>query len=113
MWPEVGHLALIMAAWVALAQAVLPLWGSLSVRRAPWQALARPLAVLQLVLIVVSFVALWQAFYVHDFSVKYVAHHSNTLLPTPYRLSAIWAGHEGSLLLWVLMLALWLSLIHI
>ncbi len=107
MWPEVGHLALIMAAWVALAQAVLPLWGSLSVRRAPWQALARPLAVLQLVLIVVSFVALWQAFYVHDFSVKYVAHHSNTLLPTPYRLSAIWAGHEGSLLLWVLMLALW------
>ncbi|MFY7982672.1 MAG: heme lyase CcmF/NrfE family subunit, partial [Limnohabitans sp.] len=107
MWPEAGHLALIMAAWVALAQAVLPLWGSLSVRRAHWQALARPLAQLQLGLIVLSFLALWHAFYVHDFSVVYVAHHSNTLLPTPYRLSAIWAGHEGSLLLWVLMLALW------
>jgi cytochrome c-type biogenesis protein CcmF len=107
MWPEAGHLSLIMAAWVALAQAVLPLWGSLSARRADWQALARPLALLQLALIVLAFVALWQAFYVHDFSVKYVAHHSNTLLPTPYRLSAIWAGHEGSLLLWVLMLALW------
>ena len=95
MWPEIGHLALIMAAWVALTQAVLPLWGSLSPSRQHWQALARPLALLQWVLIVLSFVALWQAFYVHDFSVKYVAHHSNTLLPTPYRLSAIWAGHEG------------------
>jgi cytochrome c-type biogenesis protein CcmF len=107
MWPEAGHLALIMSAWVALLQAVLPLWGSLSPRRAGWQALARPLAVLQLGLIVLAFVALWHAFYVHDFSVVYVAHHSNTLLPTPYRLSAIWAGHEGSLLLWVLMLSLW------
>ena len=107
MWPEAGHLALIMSAWVALALAVLPLWGSLSGRRAGWQALARPLAVLQLVLILLAFGALWHAFYVHDFSVKYVAHHSNTLLPKPYRLSAIWAGHEGSLLLWVLMLSLW------
>lgn len=51
MWPEAGHLALIMAAWVALAQAVLPLWGSLSSRRAAWQALARPLAQLQLALL--------------------------------------------------------------
>jgi len=107
MWPEAGHLALIMATWVALLQAVLPLWGTLSPKRAGWQALARPLAVLQLGLIVLAFVSLWHAFYVHDFSVVYVAHHSNTLLPTPYRLSAIWAGHEGSLLLWVLMLALW------
>ncbi|PUE45193.1 c-type cytochrome biogenesis protein CcmF [Limnohabitans sp. 2KL-1] len=107
MWPEVGHLALTMAAWVALLQAVLPLWGSLSVRRAGWQALARPLALLQLGLIALAFGALWHAFVVHDFSVKYVAQHSNTLLPTPYRLSAIWAGHEGSLLLWVFMLALW------
>ena len=107
MWPEVGHLALIMATWVALLQAVLPLWGTLSPKRAGWQALARPLALLQLGLIVLAFVSLWHAFYVHDFSVVYVAHHSNTLLPTPYRLSAIWAGHEGSLLLWVLMLALW------
>jgi cytochrome c-type biogenesis protein CcmF len=107
MWPEVGHLALIMTAWVAFAQAVLPLWGSLSARRSGWQALARPLAVLQLALIVLAFGALWHAFFVHDFSVRYVAQHSNTLLPAPYRLSAIWAGHEGSLLLWVFMLAVW------
>ncbi|MFM1906965.1 MAG: Cytochrome c-type biosis protein CcmF [Pseudomonadota bacterium] len=107
MWPEVGHLALIMAAWVALAQAVLPLWGSLSARRALWQALGRPLAILQLALIVLAFGALWHAFHVHDFSVRYVAQHSNTLLPAPYRLSAIWAGHEGSLLLWVFMLSVW------
>ena len=107
MWPEVGHLALIMAAWIALLQAVLPLWGSLSARRAAWQQLARPLALLQLALIVLAFGALWHAFHGHDFSVRYVAQHSNTLLPAPYRLSAIWAGHEGSLLLWVLMLALW------
>ena len=59
MWPEAGHMALIMAAWVALLQAVLPLWGSLSARRAGWQALARPLAVLQLALIVLAFGALW------------------------------------------------------
>ena len=45
MWPEAGHMALIMAAWVALAQSVLPLWGSLSARRAAWQMLARPLGV--------------------------------------------------------------------
>ena len=83
MWAEAGHMALIMAAWVALAQAVLPLWGSLSPQRAGWQALARPLAQLQLVLIVWSFGALWHAFYVHDFSVVYVANNSNTLLPTP------------------------------
>jgi cytochrome c-type biogenesis protein CcmF len=107
MWPEVGHLALIMAAWVALLQAVLPLWGSLSPGRAGWQTLARPLARGQLVLIVLAFVALWHAFHTHDFSVKYVAQHSNTLLPAPYRLSAIWAGHEGSLLLWVFMLSVW------
>ena len=107
MWPEVGHLALIMAAWVALAQAMLPLWGSLSARRSGWQVLARPLAGVQLALIVLAFGALWHAFHMHDFSVRYVAQHSNTLLPAPYRLSAIWAGHEGSLLLWVFMLAVW------
>ncbi len=107
MWPEVGHMALIMAAWVALLQAVLPLWGSLSPKRAGWQSLARPLARGQLLLIVLAFLALWHAFHTHDFSVKYVAQHSNTLLPAPYRLSAIWAGHEGSLVLWVFMLSLW------
>ena len=107
MWPEVGHMALIMAAWVALLQAVLPLWGSLSPQRAGWQSLARPLARGQLLLIVLAFLALWHAFHTHDFSVKYVAQHSNTLLPAPYRLSAIWAGHEGSLVLWVFMLSLW------
>ena len=107
MGPELGLIALIMAAWVALLQAVLPLWGSLSPRRASWQTLARPLARLQGALVVLAFGALWFAFYHHDFSVKYVAQHSNTLLPAPYRLSAIWAGHEGSLLLWVLMLSVW------
>jgi cytochrome c-type biogenesis protein CcmF len=107
MVPELGLIALIMAAWVAVLQAVLPLWGSLSPQRARWQTLARPLARLQGVLVVLAFGALWFAFDHHDFSVKYVAQHSNTLLPAPYRLSAIWAGHEGSLLLWVLMLSVW------
>ena len=107
MVPEFGLIALIMAVWVALFQAVLPLWGSLSPQRASWQSLARPLARLQGVMVVLAFGALWFAFDHHDFSVKYVAQHSNTLLPAPYRLSAIWAGHEGSLLLWVLMLSVW------
>ncbi len=107
MVPELGLIALIMAAWVALLQAVLPLWGSLSPQRASWQNLARPLARLQGTLVALAFGALWFAFHHHDFSIKYVAQHSNTLLPAPYRLSAIWAGHEGSLLLWVLMLSVW------
>jgi cytochrome c-type biogenesis protein CcmF len=106
MIPELGHLALILALLLAVAQAAMPLAGSLTGNR-PWMAMARPLAFGQLVFVGIAFLALTQAFMTSDFSVLYVAQHSNTLLPTIYKVSAVWGGHEGSLLLWALMMAGW------
>ncbi|MEY2656702.1 MAG: Cytochrome c-type biosis protein CcmF, partial [Pseudomonadota bacterium] len=103
---ELGHFALILALLVAVVQGVFPLWGTLN-RNAAWQALARPSALMQAALVALAFACLSSAFLSNDFSVVYVAQHSNTLLPKPYQLAAVWGGHEGSLLLWVLMLALW------
>ncbi len=106
MTPELGHFALILAFFVALVQGVMPLLGG--PRGKPqWVAMARPAAQTQFLLIAVSFACLAQSFLANDFSVAYVANHSNTRLPTLYRFSAVWGGHEGSLLLWVLMLAGW------
>ncbi|MEY3766124.1 MAG: Cytochrome c-type biosis protein CcmF [Pseudomonadota bacterium] len=106
MIPELGHFALILALLVAVVQGVFPLWGTLN-RNAAWQSLARPSALMQAALVALAFACLSSAFLSNDFSVVYVAQHSNTLLPKPYQLAAVWGGHEGSLLLWVLMLALW------
>ncbi len=106
MIPELGHFALIVALCVALVQGVMSLVGA-HLRRPSWIAVARPAAKAQAVLIVTAFVCLSTAFVQNDFSVLYVAQHSNTLLPLQYRLAAVWGGHEGSLLLWVLMLSLW------
>ena len=106
MTPELGHFALILAFFVALAQGALPLIGAAR-GNGRWIALARPAAQTQFLLIAVSFACLAQSFLANDFSVAYVANHSNTRLPTLYRFSAVWGGHEGSLLLWVLMLAGW------
>ncbi len=106
MIPEIGHFALILSLLVALTLGVLPLVGAQR-GNATWVALARPAAQVQFLLIAVAFGCLSWAFYVNDFSVGYVAQHSNSLLPTIYRLAAVWGGHEGSLLLWVLMLAGW------
>jgi cytochrome c-type biogenesis protein CcmF len=106
MIPELGHYALILAFWIALGQGVLPLAGAATGRLA-WQSLAKPFATLQFVLLLLSFLALTWAFVHNDFSVLYVSQHSNTLLPMAFRISAVWGGHEGSLLLWVFLLALW------
>ena len=106
MIPELGHLFLIMALGVALAQGVLPLAGAQR-GRADWMALGRPLAWLQFALVAASFACLTVAFVGNDFSVLYVASNSNSALPLPYRMAAVWGGHEGSLLLWMLMLNVW------
>ena len=106
MTPELGHLALILAFLISLIQGVLPIVGAHR-GHAGWIALARPAAQTQFVLILFSFACLMQAFVANDFSVAYVAAHSNSKLPTIYRASAVWGGHEGSLLLWVLMLSGW------
>lgn len=110
MIPELGHFALILATIVALIQGVLPLTGTYLPSRSlqiTLQSLARPMAILQFVLVALSFAALATAFLTNDFSVTYVAQHSNSLLPKPYQFAAVWGGHEGSLLLWVLLLAVW------
>jgi cytochrome c-type biogenesis protein CcmF len=106
MIPELGNFALIVALCVALAQGTLPLIGAHTGRQ-QWIALARPAAVAQALLLAIAFGCLTTAFVQNDFSVVYVAQHSNTLLPMQYRVAAVWGGHEGSLLLWVMMLVLW------
>lgn len=106
MIPELGNFALILALCVAALLGTLPLLGAHHGRR-EWLLLARPAAQALFLLVAASFVALAWSFYLNDFSVAYVAGHSNSLLPTPYRLAAVWGGHEGSLLLWLLMLAGW------
>ena len=106
MIPELGHFALILALCVALVQGVLPIAGAQTGRR-HWVALARPTAYAQFLLVAGAFAALAWSFLASDFSVGYVAQHSNSLLPPIYRFCAVWGGHEGSLLLWVLMLSGW------
>jgi cytochrome c-type biogenesis protein CcmF len=106
MIPELGHFALILACVVASVLGTLPLFGAHRGQTA-WIALARPAARLMALLITISFACLTQAFVANDFSVLYVAQHSNSLLPLYYRIAAVWGGHEGSLLLWMLMLGWW------
>ena len=104
--PEFGQLALILALVVAVIQSIVPFWG---VQRGNvlLMAWSRPLAAAQALFLTISLLVLGYCFVVDDFSVTYVATNSNTALPTPYKISAVWGAHEGSLLLWVTMLGLW------
>ncbi len=106
MIPELGHLALILALCLALAQAGFALAGAYW-RRPDWMAVARPAVAGQFVFIALSFGCLTAAFLEHDFSVAYVAQNSNSALPAFYRVAAVWGAHEGSLLLWILVLSAW------
>lgn len=106
MLPEIGHFTLILGLMFAVAQSVTPLYGV--ARRSPvWMETGRVFAIGQFAFISVAFVCLAISFLEDDFSVKYVAGHSNSLLPEVYKVSAVWGGHEGSLLLWALTLAGW------
>jgi cytochrome c-type biogenesis protein CcmF len=104
--PELGHFALILALLLALVQGSLPLAGAAR-GVSEWMALARPAAQAQFVCVAFAFGCLVHAFVTSDFSVLNVATNSNTRLPTAYKVAASWGSHEGSLLLWVLMLATW------
>ena len=110
MIPEIGHYALILALCIALIQGVLPLVGAHQGRR-EWLVLARPAAQTVFFLLAIAFLVLAWSFYVNDFSVLYVAEHSNSQLPVVYRLGAVWGGHEGSLLLWIFLLSTWTILV--
>ncbi len=106
MIPEIGHFALILALSLAVCQGVLPLLGAYR-NNAAMMSVARPAALGQLVFIMISFGCLTWSFLQSDFSVLYVANHSQLALPTIYKVSAVWGAHEGSLILWVLLLAGW------
>jgi cytochrome c-type biogenesis protein CcmF len=112
MIPELGHFALILALPVAAVLGILSLAGGQN-GRADWMALARPGAQILWLLTGFSFLCLTYAFYTNDFSVMYVAQHSNSQLPVLYRVSAVWGGHEGSLLLWLVMLCSWMMAVSI
>jgi cytochrome c-type biogenesis protein CcmF len=106
MIPELGHLAMILALCLTLVQATLPLIGAWRGDR-QWMSLAQPAAWGQFAFLLFAFICLTYAFLVDDFSVAYVASNSNSALPWFYKFSAVWGAHEGSLLLWALILAGW------
>ncbi|MCK5718722.1 MAG: heme lyase CcmF/NrfE family subunit [Thiomargarita sp.] len=106
MIPEIGQFALILALSLALVQTIFPLIGA--TRGIPnWMAVAKPAAVGQLFFITIAYGCLTYAFINNDFSLLYVAGHSNSELPLIYRIVSVWGGHEGSILLWTIMLSLW------
>ncbi|MYB33693.1 MAG: heme lyase CcmF/NrfE family subunit [Gammaproteobacteria bacterium] len=106
MIPELGHFSLILALALGLLMATLPLLGAYR-GVVTWIAFAQPAALAQFLLVSFSYFCLTWAFLNNDFSVAYVANHSNTELPLIYKISGVWGGHEGSLLLWILILSGW------
>ena len=112
MIPELGQFALALALAVALLQAVMPIAGAAR-GNASWIALARPAARMQALLVAFAFGCLAYSFVANDFSVAYVVAHSNSALPLHYRIAGVWGGHEGSLLLWTLMLGVWMSAVSV
>ncbi|MGL5010116.1 MAG: heme lyase CcmF/NrfE family subunit, partial [Paracoccaceae bacterium] len=102
---ELGHFALVLALAVAVIQTVVPLAGA-HWRNARWMAVGEPAAMVQLLLVGFAFAALMHAFIVSDFSLSVVVANSHTLKPMLYKIAGTWGNHEGSLLLWVLILAL-------
>ncbi len=106
MIPEIGHFLLWLALGVSIVMGTLPLVGAARGNRA-WMGIVRPCAYALLVLVGLAYVCLAASFVMHDFSVLNVASNSNSALPLPYRIAASWGSHEGSMLLWVLMLSIW------
>ena len=106
MIPELGHFALWLALGISAVLGTLPMLGAAR-NRADWMALARPCSRIVFALVAFAFVTLALSFAGNDFSVLYVASNSNRSLPLHYRIAAVWGGHEGSILLWLLMLTFW------
>jgi len=106
MIPELGHFALIIAFAISIVQSVVPLIGAAK-NDAALISMARPAALAQFLFVGLAYAALTHAFIVHDFSVLYVSQHSNLVQPLMYRISGVWGSHEGSLLLWSLILSVW------
>ena len=105
MLNEIGHFTLLLAFCVALIQATVPLFGA-NKGRTDLMAIAESSANLQFALLLASFAALTHAFVTSDFSVKLVVLNSHSLKPMLYKVTGVWGNHEGSMLLWVLILSL-------
>jgi len=110
MTGELGTFCLSLALCIAVAQSTVPLIGAHQ-RKQHWMAFARTAAYTQWLLVVLAYVLLTYAFITHDYSIRYVANNSNNAQPLIYRISAVWGAHEGSLLLWILMLSSWTALV--
>ncbi|MEE9338361.1 MAG: heme lyase CcmF/NrfE family subunit [Methylococcaceae bacterium] len=106
MIPEIGEFSLILAFCFSILLAIIPMYGT-AVKNELWMHYGQSMARAQFFFVMISFICLGYAFATDDFSVAYVANHSNSQLPFQYKLSAIWGGHEGSLLLWALILTGW------
>jgi cytochrome c-type biogenesis protein CcmF len=104
--PEIGEFSLILAFCFSILLAIIPMYGT-AVKNELWMHYGQSMARAQFFFVMISFICLGYAFATDDFSVAYVANHSNSQLPAQYKLSAIWGGHEGSLLLWALILTGW------
>ena len=105
MFVELGHFALVLALLVAIVQAVIPQIGA--IRRNPsMMSVGEPAAIVQVVLLGFSFAVLMWAFVTSDFSLRLVVLNSHTDKPMLYKVSGVWGNHEGSMLLWVLILAI-------
>jgi cytochrome c-type biogenesis protein CcmF len=103
--PELGHYALVLALFVAFVQAGPPLIGA-ATRNAAWMNVAGPAAIAQMLLVLVAYGALTWAHVVSDFSVQNVVQNSHSLKPMLYKVSGVWGNHEGSMVLWIVMLTL-------
>ena len=106
MIPEIGNFSLIIALAVALFLATVPLYGAQK-NNLQLMQFSRYAVVAQFFFILVSFLALVYSFTIDDFSVRYIATNSNSALPMIYKISAVWGAHEGSFLLWLLILSIW------
>ena len=107
MIPELGQFALILSLCMGIILAFFSIAGA-ALNNTYWMSLSVPIARTQFLCLVTAFAVLVYAFVTNDFTVNYVANNSNTLLPLQYRISAVWGAHEGSLLLWALILGLWM-----
>ena len=110
MLGELGNFCLVLALCVSVIQSVIPLAGTYRNRQS-WMMFGRSAAYTQWLLVLASYGILTYAFYLNDFSIEYVSRTSNLAQPLMYRLSGVWGGHEGSLLLWILMLSSWSALV--
>ena len=112
MIPELGHLSVILALALSIAGAVFGLGGA-HTGRGGWMRAATSATYGQMVFVALGLLVLVNAFVTDDFTVAYVAHNSNSLLPWQYKVSALWGAHEGSLLLWTLIMTLWMSAVAV